>query len=151
MHSSILWQAPLSALAAAAKDPDQIPNVVVVMTGLSLVFLILFLLIAIILIQGKIFSSIERKKQEKEQENNAAPAPTAVLPPAPAVAMAVPAPMETAAPVIEAGIPQEVVAAIVAAVTAASGGAYTLQSVKMAKQGRGQWGLAGVLQSTEPF
>lgn len=141
MLSSIFGSLPFVALAAAAKNPDNIPNMVVVLTGVSLVFLILVILIVVINIQGRIFGAIEKKKQEKEQQVNVAP----VAAPAPA---AVAAPK---APVVEQGIPPEVVAAIMAAVSAATDGAYTLRAVSTAKQGRGKWGLAGVLQSTEPF
>lgn len=129
--------------AAATRNPDDIPVLIVMLIGVSLVFAILFLLIFIIFIQGKIFGFIEKKKQGKKIEA----APSAPVQPV----QAAPAAASAAAPVIEEGIPAEVVAAIVAAVDAATGGSYTLRAVTTAKKGRGAWGLAGVVQSTEPF
>lgn len=67
-----------------------------------------------------------------------------------------PAPVKAAAPkapVVEAGIPGEVVAAIAAAVACMDGGErYTLRSVKRTRvSGRSAWGQAGVVAYTEPF
>lgn len=166
MLLSILWQVPQLALAGATKNPDDIPNIVVVLTGLSLVFAILLILIAIIVIQGKIFSSIHNKKQAQETEQKAAQAQQPVV--APPVAVAAPATVPAAEPLaaamaaaaaaaviipeIEAGIPGDVVAAISAAVSAASDGTCVVSGVSLSKQPkRGQWGHAGVVQSTEPF
>lgn len=112
--------------------------VVVVVTGLLLVFAILVLLYLILTIEGKIFTAIGKKKQKDSKPGVSAAQP--VAPSAP-----------PAAPEIGKGVPPEVVAAIAAAISASSGGAYTLRSVTAKKEGRGRWGLAGVLQSTEPF
>ena len=54
-------------------------------------------------------------------------------------------------PVVQSGISPEVVAVIAAAVAAASEGKQVLRSVSTATKGRGAWGLAGLLQTTEPF
>lgn len=125
------------ALTAAQSYPS---NAVVVAIGISLVFLILVILTLVILLQGKIFDSIAAGKKQKA----AAPAaPQKAAPAAPA-----PAP---AAPVVEEGIPPEVVAAIAAAVASVGGGKYTLRSLTRVKDGRGAWGLAGVVSGTEPF
>lgn len=125
------------ALTAAGSYPS---NAVVVAIGISLVFLILVILTLVILLQGKIFDSIAAGKKQKA----AAPAaPQKAAPAAPA-----PAP---AAPVVEEGIPPEVVAAIAAAVASLEGGKYTLRSLTRVKDGRGAWGLAGVVSGTEPF
>lgn len=125
------------ALFAASNPADAIPIPVVVLTGISLVFAILFILILVVLLEGKIFTSLGKKKNAEAAQEQASPAPVAA-----------PAPT---APAVEAGISPEVVAAIAAAVATASGGQYTLRAVSTSKKGRGQWGLAGVVQSTEPF
>lgn len=113
---------------------------VVVATGLSLVFIILVLLTIVLSLEGKIFSSIDRKKKTP---------PPASKPSVPQQPAAVPAPV--VAPVVQEGIPPEVVAAITAAVASIEGGRYTLRSVTASQKGRGQWGLAGVISYTEPF
>lgn len=130
----------IPAGAAAAAEPA---TVTVVITGLSLVFGILVLLWLILMVEGKLFESIDRKKKEKaELEEAAKAAPAAPAPAAPAPA---------SAPVVQEGIPPEVVAAIAAAVSQVEGGKYTLRSVTTAQKGHSQWGLAGVISYTEPF
>lgn len=124
------------ALTAAGSYPS---NAVVVAIGISLVFLILVILTLVILLQGKIFDSIAAGKKQKA---------AAAAPAAPQKAAPAPAP---AAPVVEEGIPPEVVAAIAAAVASLEGGKYTLRSLTRVKDGRGAWGLAGVVSGTEPF
>lgn len=134
------------ALTAAREFPS---DPVVVATGISLVFLILVVLTLIILLQGKIFDSIAAGKKAKEAQQAAAQAaaePRKAAAPA-AAAPAAPAP----APYVEEGIPAEVVAAIAAAVACMDGGKYTLRSLTRVKDGRGAWGLAGVVSGTEPF
>ena len=112
----------------------------VIITGLVLVFAILILLYLIIALQGVIFVGLDKKKSEKKQEEKPAPAP------APA-AKAAPAP----APAVQAGIPGEVVAAISAAVTAASDTPDAVRSITKAPARRNGWALAGVYSYTEPF
>lgn len=112
----------------------------VIITGLVLVFAILILLYLIIALQGVIFVGLDKKKSEKKQEEKPAPAP------APA-AKAAPAP----APAVQAGIPGEVVAAISAAVTAASDMPVAVRSITKAPARRNGWALAGVYSYTEPF
>ncbi len=131
----LLAQASGTAEEAAVAAEPPIP--VVVITGIVLVFAILVLLFVILQIEGRIFSSIDRKKGNKQPADETALA----IVPAPAAS----------APKVQSGISPEVVAAIAAAVAASSGGAYTLRSVKTVKKGRGNWGFAGVIQSTEPF
>ena len=119
------------------------PSIVtVIVTGLVLVFAILILLYLIITVQGVIFVGID-KKNAKNQAAKAESAPTAK--PAPAPAAAAPA------PAVQAGIPGEVVAAISAAVTAASDGPVALRSIAKAPARRNGWGLAAVYSYTEPF
>lgn len=110
-------------------------DLVVVMVGISLVFLILLLLTVIISLQGRFFDALEKKRAQKQE--TAAPA--------------VPVPAAAPAPVVEEGIPPEVVAAIAAAVASMDGGRYTLRTVSRAKDGRSAWSRAGVVRDTEPF
>ena len=109
-------------------------DVVVMLTGIVLVFAILVLLMVIITVEGKIFDKMNDKKKGK-----AAPA----KPAAPAAKPAAPA-----APVVEQGISAEIVAVIAAAISAMSGGKYTLRAVRRAQN---NWGRAGVDDTTAPF
>ena len=108
--------------------------------GLILVFGVLVLLYLLITLEGIIFTSVDRRKK-------GAPAPKKEAAPAPVKAAA------PKAPVVEAGIPGEVVAAIAAAIACMDGGEhYTLRSVKRTRvTGRSAWGQAGVVAYTEPF
>ena len=114
-------------------------DVVVTVTGIVLVFLILVLLMAIITLEGKIFDSMNAKKKAAKE---AAKAPAAK--PAAPVQQAAAAP----APQVEAGIPGDVVAAIMAAIHAMGNGKYTLKAVRRGTNG---WGKAGVNDTTAPF
>ena len=114
-------------------------DVVVTFTGIILVFMILVLLMAIITLEGKIFDSLNAKKNAAK----AAPKAPAATPAAP-VQQAAAAP----APQVEEGIPGEVVAAIMAAIHAMGNGKYTLKAVRRGKNG---WGKAGVNDTTAPF
>ena len=96
-------------------------DVVITITGIVLVFAILVLLMAIITLEGKIFDGMNVRK---------------------AAAKAAPA------PVVEEGIPGDVVAAIMAAIHAMGNGKYTLKAVRRSKNG---WGKAGVNDTTAPF
>ena len=138
--------APMALTAAGGFPSDP----VVVATGISLVFLILVVLTLIILLQGKIFDSIAASKKAKAEQQAAALAAAEPKKAAPAPAAA-PARAAAPAPYVEEGIPAEVVAAIAAAVACMDGGKYTLRSLTRAKDGRGAWGLAGVISGTDPF
>ena len=61
---------------------------------------------------------------------------------------AAPAPAKAAAPQVEAGIPGDVVAAIMAAIYSMGNGKYVLKAVRRGKNG---WGKAGVNATTAPF
>lgn len=158
-----------SSGVAEKTDP---PVGVVVATGLVLVFSILVLLYLILLLEGRIFNSIDAKRESRrERETKAAEAlkaasrvhpssvPTvaqatatqAVAPPAVYTPPPSPVPTALAPPRIEEGIPPEIVAAIAGAIDSFGEGKYTLSSVKMVPKGRGQWGLAGVIEHTESF
>ena len=120
------------AANTASGNPE--PSVgVVVATGLILVFGVLVLLYLLITLEGIIFTSVDRRKKGAPAPKKEAAAPKA--------------------PVVEAGIPGEVVAAIAAAVACMDGGErYTLRSVKRTRvSGRSAWGQAGVVAYTEPF
>ena len=67
--------------------------------------------------------------------------------PKPAAAPAA-APAKAAAPQVEAGIPGDVVAAIMAAIYSMGNGKYVLKAVRRGKNG---WGKAGVNDTTAPF
>lgn len=136
------------AIAAETVSGKPEPSVgVVVATGLILVFGVLILLYLLITLEGVIFTAIDQKKKgTKAPEKSAAPAKAKAEAP-------VKAATPKKAPVVEAGIPGEIVAAIAAAVACMEdGGRYVLRSVKRAKKsGRNAWGQAGVNSYTEPF
>ena len=104
-------------------------------------FLILVLLMAIITLEGKIFDAMNSKKA-------AAKAASVAKPAAPVKQAAAPAPAKAAAPQVEAGIPGDVVAAIMAAIYSMGNGKYVLKAVRRGKNG---WGKAGVNDTTAPF
>ncbi len=118
----------------------------VVITGLVVVFLGLVLLIAFISIIGKIFATIDKKK------NSAAKA-------ASQAASKADAPAKAAAPVLQASDSNEdeivaVISAAVAMMGEAEGKAYRVKSVKAAagnSSSRNAWASAGLRESTNPF
>ena len=110
-------------------------DVIVTITGIVLVFLILVLLMAIITLEGKIFDAMNGKKAAAKAASAAKQA-------------AAPAPAKAAAPQVEAGIPGDVVAAIMAAIYSMGNGKYVLKAVRRGKNG---WGKAGVNDTTAPF
>lgn len=116
----------------------------VVVTSVTLVFGMLVALCLIIVLEGKIFASLDKKKQAASQVS---PAPKAEKPAA--------VPAAAPAPAVERGISGEVVAAIAAAVAFVTGGNGTVRSVRRAAapkgSRRGAWGDAGVDQNTRPF
>ena len=89
-------------------------DVVITITGIVLVFAILVLLMTIITLEGKIFDGMNAKKAAAK----AAPKAPAAKPAAPVQQAAAPA------PVVEEGIPGDVVAAIMAAIHAMGNGKY---------------------------
>lgn len=112
----------------------------VVLTGISVVFLGLILLIFFVWLMGKIFDAIKSNSKKKAETKAAAPEVKSVTAPAPA--------ME-----IEDGISDEIVAVIAAAVAAMSG-SYTVKSVRKStakSSRRTAWGIQGVSESTKVF
>ena len=118
-------------------------DVIVTITGIVLVFLILVLLMAIITLEGKIFAAMNSKKAAAKAASAAKPAAPVKQAAAPAAA-----PAKAAAPQVEAGIPGDVVAAIMAAIYSMGNGKYVLKAVRRGKNG---WGKAGVNDTTAPF
>lgn len=120
----------------------EVPSVgTVVIVGFGLVLAILVALVLILSAQGKFFQSLDKSKAGKAQEvvRNAAVVPVPAAAPAPA-------------PYIEPGIPEEVVAAIAAAIAAMEGGNnYKLRSLTRKKDGRNPWSVAATISYTQPF
>ena len=118
----------------------------VVITGIVVVFIGLVLLILLVSIYGKIFDVINSRAARKAEEaKKAAEA---------AKAVAKPEPIKAAAPVVEDGIEEEIVAVIMAAISAmssAEGKKLVLKSVKTAKPQRPAWSTAGIIDNTRPF
>ena len=113
-------------------------DVVITITGIVLVFAILILLMAIVTLEGKIFDGMNVKKA----------AAKAAVPKAPEATPAAPVQQAAPAPVVEEGIPGDVVAAIMAAIHAMGNGKYTLKAVRRSRNG---WSKAGVNDTTAPF
>ena len=127
-----------------------------VSTSLVLVFGLLVALCLIITLEGKLFDSFNDKDSAKKRAkamdelNKSAQK----KPAAPAARAAVSAPAAPA-PVVETGIPGEVVAVISAAIYSMEGGHAVVRAIRRMPQAggsrRGAWGDAGVVQSTRPF
>ncbi len=126
-----------AGVANAGKDLPSPETSIVVIIGFGLVFCVLALLVVVLSIEGKIFSAIDKKKNVKNAQK---PANVANVAPA--------------APAIEQGVPQDVVAAIMAAVMMmenSQGTKFELKSITRAKTGRSAWNMAGTVSYTEPF
>lgn len=117
----------------------------VVLTSITLVFAMLVALCLIITVEGKLFDSLNNKKNPK-------PTPKKADKPAAALAAK---PAAAPAPKTEGGIPGEIIAAISAAVATVVGGNAVIRGIKrIPKNGgsrRGAWGDAGVQEHTTPF
>lgn len=144
------------AAIGGALDWEQVATVVV--AGVGIVLGVLIVLIFVFSGFGKLVSSMEAsakkraakkaaKKAEKSAEN-AQPAPPAVKAAPPAFK-----PPVAPAPVVEAGISGEVVAAITAAIAAQEGsGNFVIRSVKKKEVGsRNPWARAAVMDNTRGF
>lgn len=116
----------------------------VVLSGVSIVFLALVLLILFVWLMDKVFKAINGANKKAalapKEELKAAPAPALKAAPA---------------PVIEDGISDEVVAVIAAAVAAMgaeSGKTFQLAGIKRSSGSRrGAWGNAGAAENTRTF
>ncbi len=114
---------------------------IVVVTGLIVVFIVLILLIWIVQIMGKIFSSIDKSKGNNPGDAAKKKIDTAVN--------------NTPAPIVEDGISDEIVAVIAAAVASVMGTGYAIKSVKKSvdksSSRRTAWGTQGVIENTRVF
>lgn len=146
---------PLSSilLAATGIAPDRSATFTstVVIAGIVIVLGILVLLIFVFKAFGAIVHGAEtrsKKKKLKAMENQVT---VAAAPAAPAAKAAPAAP----APVVESGIPGEVVAVIAAAVAASEGPGAVVQSVRRVRPNpvgvRNPWAAAAVAENTRPF
>lgn len=120
----------------------------VVITGMSVVFIGLILLVLFVSIYGGAFKRRnEKKKAKQEAEKQAALANKPTVP-----EKAKPAPQS--APAVEDGIDDEVVAVIAAAIAAMgakNGKKLVLKSVKRSVSQRDPWAAAGLVDNTRPF
>lgn len=115
----------------------------VTVAGISIVFGVLLLLVGIFYLFGVVMKKSGGKSGDKKLEKitktvkKQSPPKAAVAP---------------VAPVIEQGIPGEVVAAISAAIAQLEGGAFTIRSIKrQSTSGRPVWANAGIMDGTRPF
>lgn len=147
------------AAIGGAVDWEQVATVVV--AGVGIVLGVLIVLIFVFSGFGKLVSSMEAAskkraakkaakkaaKQAAEATENAQPAP--VIKAAPPVVKAPVAP----APIVEAGISGEVVAAITAAIAAQEGnGNFVIRDLKKKEVGsRNPWARAAVMDNTRGF
>ncbi len=123
-------------------------DVIFMITGLLLVFLILILLAVLIWLEGKFFDARDLRRKGNAGTALSSGGAQASAPAGGHAAAAAPAP----APAVQQGIPAEIVAAIAAAIAAMSGGRYVLRAVRRADGDvRGNWGKAGVTDVTSPF
>lgn len=118
--------------------------ITVLLTGIVVVFTVLFVLIAAIKIYGTIVYTAQQKKNAKKQkkaEEKATAAKSVVT--------------EAIEPEIaedDDTIPDEIIAVIGAAVDAMySKTRLTVKSVKRVKESRSAWSSAGLLENTRPF
>lgn len=120
----------------------------VVITGMSVVFIGLILLVLFVSIYGGIFNKRNQKKKAAEEAaKKAAEAEKAKQAEIKPVSAA-------KAPAVEDGIEEEIVAVIAAAVAAMgakSGKKLVLKSVKRSVSQRDPWAAAGLADNTRPF
>ena len=122
---------------------------IVVLTSIVLVFAMLIALCLIIMIEGKIFDSINHKAAKPQP-----PKPSKAAPPAPP--KPAPKPQPPVAKAADGAIPGEVIAAISATVACVMGEGAVIHGIRrVTKSGkgsrRGAWGDAGVREHTTPF
>lgn len=119
-------------------------SLIVMLTGLVIVFVMLVFLTYIIKGYGSIVRGIEEKTQNKNAVQSA---------PASKTFASAEKSAQVAAPTVQGGIPDEVVAAISAAVYTMYGTSVsTITSIRRAtRPNRSEWGMAGLLENTRPF
>lgn len=147
---------PLSSILLAATGivPDRSATFTstVVIAGIVIVLGILVLLIFVFKAFGAIVHGAETRGKKKKLKAMESQVTVASAPaPAPAAQTAPSAP----APVVESGIPGEVVAVIAAAVAASEGPGAVVQSVRRVRPNpvgvRNPWAAAAVVENTRPF
>lgn len=139
-----------SVLADAGMSLSEkgIASAKVILTGFVVVFAVLILLILIIKLYSTIVQKAQqsgKKKKEKikvKEEKPSVQAPTVD-----------PAAAASAAPSVQEGVTDEVVAVISAAVATmyGSSGKARIKSIKKSDTGRSAWANAGILDNTRPF
>ena len=136
----------LSSLLAEDVDMNFEYVVSVVITGLTVVFLCLIILVIILFLFGLV-SKAKRRYNEKIAESNRTEKTT--------VDIAIPKVQEVkTVPDVEDGIEEEIVAVIIAAIvqiSEKSGKRLALKSIKTAKPQRTAWAAAGLIDNTRPF
>lgn len=128
-------------------------SLIVLLTGLVVVFAALIFLTFIIKGYGALVSSMTAKSKQKAADAAARAAAAKAAPKvsAPAAAAVKPA-VSAPAPAVQEGIPGEVIAAIAAAVDYTYGtGTHVVRAVRRVPQNRSAWGSAGLAESTRPF
>lgn len=120
----------------------------VVVVGIVVVFLVLLILVAVCWLMGKLFQAGNKKTP------SAPPPPPPPVKAAPVNAVAAP---KSAAPIVENGITDEVVAAITAAVACVMGPdvPFAVAGIKRAAPSRRGtrpvWSNTGIAENTRPF
>ncbi|MBQ8120498.1 MAG: OadG family protein [Ruminococcus sp.] len=141
--------AQLLASKLSGKDYTATDIASVVITGMSVVFIGLVLLVLFVSIYGGLFNKANQKKKEKQEaEKQAAEAEKAKKTENKPVQPAVNAPAATD------GIEEEIVAVIAAAVAAIgekSGKKLVVKSIKRSVSQRDPWAAAGLVDNTRPF
>lgn len=135
------WEGGLQAVGWGA-------TLTVVLVGLLVVFSALVLLVLSVTAFGKIGEAVQNRAARRRQKKAASAESTAAMP---APAENQPAAVKEPAP---SGIPGEVVAAIMAAIscmTAGTGKSYTIKRIRRTTDARSVWSAAGVSENTRPF
>jgi sodium pump decarboxylase gamma subunit len=120
-------------------------SLVVLITGLVIVFAVLIGLVLIVRGYGAAIRSLQ-SRTEPEEPNLAEPDKAVSISPAHTY---VPAAETAAAP--DGAIPEEVVAVIAAAVASMFPSGKVTSIRRTAASGRSAWGMAGLLEGTHPF
>ena len=144
MNSELLMFAD-NVIHTSDKDLSSETIASVVITGISVVFIGLVILIFVVWLYGKIFQALNNREEAKKAANKPAEEPF-VSKPAPPIP----------APVVEDGIEEEIVAVISAALAAygaQTGKKLAVRSIKSAgtPSGRNAWSAAGLSEATRPF
>ncbi len=142
---------PVAALLAAEEVPEMDATFITAMTitGLSVVFVGLLILVGYLTLSGTVFKrfGIGTSKKKKEAAPKAAPK-------AASKAVSEPAAPISAASDEDADEIAAVIAAVVAAMSAEDGKTYAVRSVKPVRRsggGRSAWAQAGLSDLTAPF